>query len=51
MNIIFLLFIIGLVLFIVGYTNSASPSCSNSEQIKYVPRDVYDSLVVSNLLE
>ena len=50
MNISFLLFIIGIVLFIVGYTNQSHPYCQESQRIEYVPRDVYDSLVVSNLL-
>ena len=49
MNITFLLFIIGLSMFILGYVNQLHPTCENNETIKYVPRDVFDSLVVTNL--
>ena len=50
MNISFLFFVIGLILFIVGYTNKSNPICNSQPHIKYVPRDIYDSLVVSNTI-
>lgn len=50
MNISFLFFIIGIIMFIVGYTIKSHPTCDQKHEIKYVPRDVYDNLVVSNLL-
>mgnify|MGYP001446572273 CR=1 FL=1 len=50
MNISFLFFVFGLIMFIVGYTIKANPVCDEKHEIRYVPRDVYDNLVVSNLL-
>lgn len=50
MNISFLFFVFGLMMFIVGYTINSHSTCDEKHEIKYVPRDVYDNLVVSNLL-
>lgn len=50
MNLTFLFFIIGLSLFIIGYANQLNPTCKEKEQIKFVPRDVFDSLVLTNIL-
>ena len=51
MNYSFLLFIIGIVFFTIGYVNEINPQCEEKEKIKYVPRDVYDSLVMTNILK
>ena len=50
MNLSLLLFIIGLVFMIIGYAHQVSPIREQGREIEYVPRDVYDNLVKSNLI-
>jgi len=51
MNYSFLFFTIGIVFFTIGYVNQISPPCEGKQKIKYVPRDVYDSFVMTNILK
>ena len=50
MNISFLLFIIGIIFFIIGYVNQMTPDCKDKQRVKFVPRDVYDNMVMTNIL-
>ena len=50
MNLFFILFIIGIIFFIMGYVNQITPSCDEKTEVKFVPRDVYDNMVMTNIL-
>ena len=53
MRVSLLLFIAGVALIIAGYGNQLKASqCSNKPIVKYVPRDVYDELMMKhNVME
>jgi len=44
MKVSLFLFLLGLSLVIMGYTNQISQPCSQQTQVRYVPRHVYDEL-------
>ena len=50
MNISLILFIIGLVFIIIGYAHQVTPSKEEGREIEFVPRNVYDDLVKSNVI-
>jgi hypothetical protein len=45
MNIALILFTIGIIMIVAGYTNQVSPHCNQDVQIKIVPRNVYDEIL------
>ena len=50
MRLSFLLFMIGFSLIVMGYTNQISPTCNQGPVIKYVPRTVYDDILLDSSL-
>jgi hypothetical protein len=50
MNLYLILFLIGAIMITAGYTNQISPQCNKDMQIKIVPRDVYDEIILNREL-
>tara|TARA_B100000900_G_C20056297_1_gene504026 strand:- start:216 stop:395 length:180 start_codon:yes stop_codon:yes gene_type:complete len=50
MNIAFILFLLGILMIVAGYTNQISPKCNKDIQIKIIPRDVYDEILYNQEL-
>ena len=44
MNIALILFTLGILMIVAGYTNQISPHCNEGIQVKVVPRDIYDEI-------
>jgi hypothetical protein len=45
MNIALVLFTLGIIMVVAGYTNQVSPHCNSDLKVKVVPRDVYDEIL------
>ena len=45
MNIALILFTIGIIMVVAGYTSQISPHCNADVQVKVVPRTVYDEIL------
>ena len=45
MNIALVLFTLGIIFIVAGYTNQVSPKCNQELQVKVVPRPVYDEIL------
>jgi len=50
MNIALVLFMIGIIMIVSGYTNQISPKCNSELSVKIVPRDVYDEILYNQEL-
>ena len=50
MRISLLLFIMGILFITAGYAHQVKPSCSKGIDIKFVPRDVYDEIMLNKIL-
>ncbi len=50
MNIILLLFVIGIILISIGYANQQNPRCNLGSEIRIVPRDVYDEIILDSAI-
>ena len=51
MRIALILFIIGITLSLIGYVQQISPIEKIEKTIEYVPRNVYDQIVLSSVLK
>lgn len=47
MNIALILFCIGVLFIVSGYTNQIYPHCNPDIKVRVVPRDVYDQILYS----
>ena len=50
MNIALLLFTIGIIMIVAGYTNQISPNCNKDIKIKVVSRNVFDEILYNKEL-
>ena len=50
MNIALILFTLGIIMVVAGYTNQTSPHCNTDLKVKVVPRDVYDEILYNQEL-
>ncbi len=50
MNIALILFVIGVIMVVAGYTNQVSPHCNSELKVKIVPRNVYDDILYNQEL-
>ena len=50
MNIAIVLFALGVIMIVAGYTNQISPQCDKDLSVKIVPRDVYDDILYNQEL-
>ena len=44
MNIALVLFALGVIMIVSGYTNQVSPKCDQDIKVKIVPRNVFDEI-------
>ena len=45
MRLSLLLFIIGILFIVAGYTNQLDPECKKGSEVRIIPRNVYDQLI------
>jgi len=50
MNIAIVLFTLGVIMIVAGYTNQISPQCGRDIKIRVVPRTVYDEILYNQEL-
>ena len=50
MNYALVIFTIGIIMVVAGYTNQISPKCDSELSVKIVPRDVYDEILYNQEL-
>jgi len=50
MNLSLLLFTLGIILISIGYAHQKSPLCSQGVDIRIVPRNVYDEIIVDSVI-
>jgi len=50
MRLSLLIFIIGLLFIVAGYTNSLDPKCKKGSEVRIVPRNVYDQIIADSTL-
>lgn len=50
MRLSLLLFILGLICIVSGYTNSLNPQCNKGSEVRIVPRNVYDQITADSTL-
>ena len=50
MNYALVIFTIGIIMVVAGYTNQISPKCTSELSVKIVPRDVYDEILYNQEL-
>ena len=50
MNYPLVIFTIGIIMVVAGYTNQISPKCNSEISVKIVPRDVYDEILYNQEL-
>tara|TARA_Y100001958_G_C21246773_1_gene577483 strand:+ start:541 stop:699 length:159 start_codon:yes stop_codon:yes gene_type:complete len=50
MNLILLLFTIGILLVSIGYAHQKNPECVPGTEIRIVPRNVYDEIVLDSTI-
>ena len=50
MNYSLVIFTIGIIMVVTGYTNQISPKCNSELSVKIVPRDVYDEILYNQEL-
>jgi hypothetical protein len=50
MNIALILFTLGVIMVVAGYTNQVSPHCNTKLKVKVVPRGVYDEILYNQEL-
>jgi len=50
MNIAIILFALGVIMIVAGYTNQISPQCGSDIKIRVVPRTVYDDILYNQEL-
>lgn len=44
------IFTLGVIMVVAGYTNQISPKCNEGVKIKVVPRNVYDEILENQTL-
>jgi hypothetical protein len=49
-GIIMVIFTLGVIMVVAGYTNQISPKCNEGVKIKVVPRNVYDEILENQTL-
>jgi hypothetical protein len=50
MNIALILFTIGIIMIVAGYTNQISPNCNKDLKVKVVSRNVFDEILYNKEL-
>jgi len=50
MNIALILFTLGVIMVVSGYTNQVSPHCNTKLKVKVVPRGVYEEILYNQEL-
>ena len=50
MNIAIVLFTLGVIMVVAGYTNQISPQCNQGVKVKVVSRNVYDEILYNQEL-
>jgi len=50
MNIAIILFTLGIIMIVAGYTNQVSPQCNTDLKVKVVSRNVYDEIMYNQEL-
>ena len=50
MNIALILFTLGIIMVVAGYTNQISPKCNEGVKVKIVPRKIYDEILMNQEL-
>ena len=50
MNYALIIFTLGIIMVVAGYTNQISPKCNSEISVKIVPRDVYDEILYNQEL-
>ena len=50
MNIALIMFTLGIIMIVAGYTNQISPQCDQDIKVRVVPRVVYDDIISNKSL-
>ena len=50
MNIAIVLFTLGVIMVVAGYTNQISPNCNADVKVKIVPRKIFDEILYNQEL-
>ena len=50
MNISLILFTLGIIMIVSGYTNQIAPKCNQDIKVRVIPRQVYDEILNNNTL-
>ena len=50
MNIAIVLFTLGIIMIVAGYTNQISPQCNPGVKVKIVSRDIFDEILYNREL-
>tara|TARA_B110000305_G_C18803205_1_gene343624 strand:+ start:302 stop:508 length:207 start_codon:yes stop_codon:yes gene_type:complete len=50
MNYALIIFTLGIIMVVAGYTNQISPKCNSELSVKIIPRDVYDEILYNQEL-
>jgi len=50
MNIALIMFTLGIIMIVAGYTNQISPQCDQDIKVRVVPRVVYDDILSNKAL-
>ena len=45
MNIALIMFTLGIIMIVAGYTNQMSPQCDQDIKVRVVPREVYNEIL------
>ena len=45
MNLSLVLFVLGILFIVIGYTNQISPHCNQDIKVRVIPRQVYDEIL------
>ena len=45
MNIALIMFTLGIIMIVAGYTNQMSPQCDQDIKVRVVPREVYHEII------
>ncbi len=50
MRLSLLLFIIGIIFITAGYANQLDPQCKSKSEVRIVPRNIYDQIILDSTL-
>ena len=50
MKLVLLLFTLGILMIVGGYTQQLDTKCNNNTEVRIIPRNVYDQLIMDSVL-